>query len=97
MNHKHQERLLVERDGEELAVMNALNVTLAHQVRGGVPTHETFHEASSIEPLGGGSEPDYVTRWVADPLWHEHGIDLETSDHFDIEVIDIESDDVTVL
>lgn len=86
-----------EEDGqryEEIQVWNYLNVTLAHHVRGGNPTHETFPGSSRIETGGGGPEPDYVTEWVADELWHEHGIDLDTGDHFDIEVVDVEADEV---
>lgn len=78
---------------EKLEVWNFLNVTLAHQVRGGNPTHETFYGSSRIEQGGGGPQPDFVTEWVAEELWHEHGIDLPTDD-FDIEVVDIESDEV---
>jgi hypothetical protein len=37
-----------------------------------------------------------VITWIAEGLWHEHGIDLP-DDNFDIEVIDVESDDVTVI
>ena len=78
---------------EEIEVWNYLNVTLAHQVRGGNPTHETFYGSSRIEQGGGGKQPDYVTEWVAEELWHEHGIDLPT-DEFNIEVVDVEADDV---
>jgi len=96
MNLRHQERITVEKDGEEIDVCNFLNVTMAHQVRGGNPTQETFYGSSRIEIGGGGPQPDYVTEWVAEELWHGHGIYLPTEE-FDIEVVDIESDDVTVL
>lgn len=92
------ENATFEEDGqryEEIRVWNFLNVTMAHQVRGGNPTHETFYGSSRIEMGGGGSEPEYVTQWVAEELWHEHGVDLPTED-FDIDVVDIESDDVIV-
>ena len=81
---------------EELDVWNMINVTMAHQVRGGNPITETFPSESSIEIAYGGREPDYVTEWVAENLWHEHAIDLPT-DEFDIEAVDIESDDVHIL
>lgn len=82
---------------EEIEVWNFLNVTMAHQVRGGNPTHETFLGESRIEKGGGaGGQPDYVTERVAEELWHEHGIDLP-HDEFDIDVIDVESEDVNIL
>jgi hypothetical protein len=90
------DRETFEEDGqhyEEIEVWNYLNVTLAHQVRGGNPTHETFYGSSRIEAGGGGPQPDFVTEWVAEELWHEHSIDLPT-DEFDIEVIDVTADDV---
>lgn len=86
---------------EDIRVWNHLNVTIAHQVHG-EGRLETFLGSSRIEKGGGGAEPDYVTTWVAEELWHEHNIDLGLFDHggtdeFDIEVIDIESDEVRVL
>lgn len=85
-----------EADGElyeEIDVWNFLNVTLAHQVRGGNPTQVTFYGSSRIEQGGGGKQPEYVTHWVAEELWHEHGIDLPT-DEFDIEVVDVTDDEI---
>lgn len=82
---------------EEITVWNFLNVTTAAQVRGGNPTYETFHAESQIVKGGGyGGEPDYVTSWVAEELWHEEGIDLPTEE-FDIEVVDVESEEVHLL
>jgi hypothetical protein len=95
MTLRHRERITVERDGEELEVWNFVNVTMAHQIRG-TGTLETFYGSSAIERGGGHGEPDYVTTWIAEELQHEHGIDLP-DDNFDIEVIDVESDDVTVI
>lgn len=88
----------VDDDGqrwEEIVVWNFVNVTMAHQARGS-GTIETFKDASSIEIGGGGPQPDYVTKWLAHELWHEFGIDLP-SESFNIEVVDIESDEVSSL
>lgn len=98
MQLKHRDRIEVEKGGEELVVHNTVSVTMAHHVSGGNPTHETFYGASRIEGRGGGPEPNYITTWAAEELWHEHGIDLfDGHDCFDIEVVDLESDEVTVL
>lgn len=102
MTLRHRETIDVGIDGEQIEVWNALNVTMAYQVRGGNPSAEKFPSEHVIEMLGGGTEPEYVTTWVAEALWHEVGIDLglfnsDGSEEFDIEVVDIESEDVIVL
>lgn len=89
----------VDEDGqrwERLEVWNFVNVDLAKQARGGGRT-ETYWGESEITIGGGHPEtPDYITEMLADVLHHEYGLNLP-SDHFDIEVVDVESDEVVVL
>jgi len=92
-NDRLSERLTVSIGGEEREVYNWVNVKQPAVVRGHNPTVETF----SAE-IGAGDSPETpsaVTEWVAKELWHEFSIDLSRRD--DIDVIDIESDEVTVL
>lgn len=95
-NLQIQDRIEVEKDGEELEVWNFLNVTPAYQFRGGNPTKEEFPDLHRIEAGGGAGSVDYVTTWVAEELWHDLGIDLDR-DRWEIEVVDVESDEVAVL
>lgn len=86
-----QERIKVERDGEQIDVYNWVNVSKPMVIRGHNPTHETF-EAE----IGAGDSPktpDAVTHWVAEEMRYE-GIDPE--DH-GIDVIDPTADGVHVL
>ena len=80
---------------ERIEIWNFVNVSMAHQARGSGRS-ETYLEESRIEIGGGGKKPDYVTEWLAEQLWHEYGIDLP-HEAFDIDVIDIESDEIIVL
>ncbi|OLZ39110.1 hypothetical protein A6E15_19290 [Natrinema saccharevitans] len=87
-----QERLTVERDGEELEVFNWVNITQHSTVRG----HNPLVQTDAVE-IGAGDasfSPDAVTAWVADELRDEFQVDPE--DH-GIEVVDVESDEVNVL
>ncbi len=93
MNLKQRDRIEVERDGEEIEVFNWVNIELPAQVRASNPVVEKFKA-----DIGAGDSPltpDAVTVWVAEELEYEFGIDVE-EDHA-IEVVDPESDDVTVL
>lgn len=89
---RHHDRIVVQKDGEEVVVYNWANITVPTVVRGGNPRVERF------EPeIGAGDsqmKPDYVTEWVADEIWGEFGVDVE--DH-GIEVIDVESNEVTIV
>lgn len=96
MTLRHRENIKVEKDGEKIRVWNFLNVDPAYQVRGGNPSLETFPDEHRIEGGGGAGPVDYVTSWVAKSLRDEVGIDL-SRDRWSIEVVDVESDDVTVL
>lgn len=96
MSLRHRDRITVEKDGEEIDVWNFLNVDMPYQLRGGNPTVETYTDLADIEIGGSGPQPDYVTSWVADELWHELHLD-NLEEKFGIEVIDIESDDVQVI
>ncbi|SIS21759.1 hypothetical protein [Natronorubrum thiooxidans] len=87
-----QERLSVVRDGDELEVFNWVNVDQPATVRGHNPVVETYD--AEIGAGDASFTPDAVTTWVADELRDEFHIDPE--DH-GIEVVDVESDEVSVL
>ena len=82
--------LTVRRDDEELEVFNWCSLTQYHTVR--LTTQETW--TPDIERGDGGPTPEYVTEWLADCLWNQYGVEVE---NHDIETIDIESDEVSVL
>jgi hypothetical protein len=95
MSLKHRDVITVHLDDddrdEEIEVYNWVNLSQPAVVRG----------AGSIEKfeaeIGAGDssmDPDYVTKWLAEDLWHEFGIDV---DNHGIEAIDVESEEVTVL
>jgi len=90
MSLKHRDTIEVYRDGEQITVYNWANVNQPAVLRGGNPTVELFDCA-----IGAGDSPetpDYITEWLAVQLEIEFGID--PSRH-GIEVIDIESDEVS--
>jgi len=96
---KHRERLEVRRpeDDEPITVWNFLNVMPAYQFRGGNPTQEMFPTVTEIRAGGCPDKMvDYITSWVADEVYYELGID-NFEERYDIEVVEIEDDDVTVL
>lgn len=74
----------------ELEVFNHVNVQTRHYVNS-VNGHESF------EPRIGAGDmeepPDYVTKRIAEYLWHEWGIEVESLD-VGIQVIDTEAEDV---
>jgi len=95
---RHRERIEVAKDGEEITVWNFLNVSPAYQFRGSNPTMETFHSKTEITSGGGFRDVEYITSWVAEELWHELSLSEQTlNETHGIEVVDIESDEVTVL
>jgi len=92
MNLKHNDRITVELDGEEIEVFNWVNVRQSAAVRGGNPTVEKFEP--NIYAADSFQTPEAVTHWVAEELWHEFSIEVE--DH-GIEVIDPSDEEVAVL
>lgn len=58
------------------------------------------HKTFTIKIAGGDSknlsQPEAVTERVANYILDEFGIDLKTSDRFDIRVVDVKSDNVWV-
>lgn len=91
VNLQHQDRIRVERDGEEIEVFNWVNISQPSVVRG-IGSIETFD--ARIGAGDSGIEPEAVTEWVAEELWNEFGIEVEKHG---IEVIDPTDDGVTVL
>jgi hypothetical protein len=87
---KRRDSLTVRRDGEEIEVFNWCSLTQHHTVR--LTTQETW--TPDIERGDGGTTPKYVTEWLADRLWREYDVHVQD---YGIEVIDIESDGVSVL
>jgi len=90
MSLKHRDTITVHRDGERIEVYNWVNLKQPALVRG-ASTIEKFE--AEIGAGDSSMDPDYVTEWVAEDLWHEFGIDVE---NYGIEAIDVESDEVTV-
>jgi len=87
------ERLTVIIDGEEWVVFNRVNVIQPKVIRGHNPTVETF--SADLGAGDSSATPEAVTKWVAKELSNELSIDL--SNHNDITVVDIESDNVQVI
>jgi len=92
-----RERFTAEYDGEKVEIANSVRITeqKEHHVVA-AREHETFEAPNSprIVVDGFGGRPEYVTEQLAQYLWDQFGIDL---DEHDIEVVDIDSDEVTVL
>lgn len=78
---------------EELEVFNHVNVQTRHYVNS-VNGHETF------DPIIGAGDmdtpPEYVTRRIAEYLWTEWGIDLDSLE-VDIGVVDMTRDDIKIV
>lgn len=86
-----RERILVDRDGEELEVFNHVSVARYHYVNS-VNGHETFEPQITA---GDSDMPvEYVTDRIAEYLEIEWMIDVE--DH-GIEVVDLDDPDVQVI
>lgn len=94
MTLKHQDRIPVETaDGREIDVFNWVNVKKVEEavVR---PNASEMWPHVEIGAGDSSEKPEAVTRWLAERLSGEFGIDV---DREGIEVIDVESDDVTRL
>lgn len=88
------DRITVVIDGEEIDVFNWVTIERAHRIR--PVSHESFEPRIYAGDDLGGTHPDAITKWLANELRHEHLINVETLwPHID--VIDIESDEVTVI
>lgn len=87
-----KDRITIERDGERLDVFNWVNITQKSVIYAGAGSTERF----TMEIGAGDSsiKPERITEWIAKELWHEYGFDAEENG---IEVVDVESDEVTVL
>ncbi|MFC7216505.1 hypothetical protein ACFQO4_20815 [Saliphagus sp. GCM10025334] len=92
MKPRLRDRLTVEKDCEEIEVFNWVNVNRWSTVRASNPV--VSHEETEIGAGDASFTPDAITKWVAEELHDEFYITPE--DH-GIEVIDVESDEVTVL
>lgn len=92
-NLRHRERLTARVDGEEREVFNWVTVEQPARVRGHNPVVEKY-DPEIWAGDAGGLEPDAVTTWVAEELEREFGIDVSEQG---IDVVDVESDEVTVL
>lgn len=92
MSLNHRERIEVGVDGEEIVVWNWVSVVQPAHVRGHNPVVEKFDATIGAGDMD--EPPEAVTEEVAEELYDEFSIDVE--DH-DIEVIDVHSDEVSVL
>lgn len=89
---RRKDRITVERDGEEVEVFNWANVRRFSTVRASNPV--VSHDDTRIGAGDSTMKPDAVTHWVAEELDAEFSINPEKHG---IEVIDVTSDEVTVL
>lgn len=88
----HDDCIRVVIDGEEKEVYNWVTVGRRYRVRSNrrISFDPRIYPGDSV----GGSGPERITQWLSDQIWDEFSIDAESHG---IEVIDIESDEVTVL
>ncbi len=101
MNLSGKDSVLVEVDGEEKTVYNAVSVSqlkehLVHSVGG----YETWtHTKIYPGDAGGGKSGGFaVTPRIAELVWHEFGVDEEALEEtHDIDIIDPNSEGVTIL
>jgi len=92
MTLQHRDRIVVDRDGEQVEVFNWVNIKQPAVVRGGNPVVEKFEAEIGAGDMS--KTPEAVTEWVAEELWHEFGIEVED---YGIEVIDPTDEEVQVL
>jgi hypothetical protein len=88
----------VRYEGEEITVYNEVDFATVYQVRGFNPTSEMFQEPTQIMIPGMNESPDYIAHWLADEIAALIGVsraDVERT--FDVEIVDLESDDVEEL
>lgn len=85
---------VVDEDGEEVTVYNWLTVKTVARVRGDNPVYEQFGDDTRIGAGDSWMEPEAVTQRVAEEMEVNAGIDVE---EHDIRVIDVQSDEVTVV
>lgn len=87
-----QDRILVEKDGEEIEVWNHCSLQTRHYINS-VNGHETFDPI-----ITAGDSPDeldtYVTSRLASYLWNEWMIEVE---RLGIEVVNLSDDDVELI
>ena len=88
-----QDRIVVERDGEELYVTNHCSVVERHYVNS-VNGYESFEPIISNGDSMAGEKPEYITATLAKTLYDEFGYEAEENG---IEVIDFEEEEVRVL
>lgn len=88
-----RDRILVEKDGEEIEIFNHVSVSTHHYVNS-INGYETFEPTISKGDMGDGPKPEAVTPRVAEMLRHEFHAEVED---LGIDVIDPESEEVTRL
>ena len=93
MDFTGRDRILVEKDGEEIDVFNHASVSTHHYVNS-VNGYETFEPKVAKGDMGDGPKPEAVTPRLANVLRDEFHVDLEDQG---IDVIDPESEEVDVL
>ncbi|WP_455448331.1 hypothetical protein [Natrinema thermotolerans] len=93
MDLSGRDRIVVEKDGEEIDVFNHVSVSTHHYVNS-VNGYETFEPTVSKGDMGDGPKPEAVTPRIAEMLWHEFHAEVED---LGIDVIDPESEEVDVL
>lgn len=94
MSLKHYDTIPVElADGTEVDVYNWVNL---REVKESVVRPNMSETWPQVEIGAGDSRrtPEAVTEWLADRLWGEFDIDVE---EHGIDIVDIESDEVTRL
>lgn len=92
-NHNLSERLEVHHNGEEKTVWNWVQIVQPADVRGHNPVVENHEPQITPGDMRAGT-PEAVTANVAEEL--EFAFDVDPEEH-DIEVIDPEDEEVTVL
>jgi len=86
------DRILVDRDGEEIEIFDWVSVRQEHRV------HSTGGYETFIGPIlagdGGLGEPDAITPRIAELIQSEFGVSERTLDERGIEVVDPDSNEV---
>lgn len=88
---KRQDEIIVEYEGEVIKVYNWVNVTRTQsRVIYGIGSMDHYDDEPKIGAGDNSVAPEYMTKWVADMIWNEFGVDVDT---LGITVIDFEEDD----